>query len=287
MNRLSRSRASIEAETLPDDGQNNDALPPGIVRARPIVGGSPARPNEGGGTSPSLGREGHKPPSRRTIEPAAENRITALEEQEKNKNRVSVFIDGTFALGLFADVAHALGLRIGQELTPERLTEIVAAETRRRALDDAYHLLSFRARSQSEIETRLKQKEYEPEIIAHVVSRLTESGYLDDQTFAEDWVGARGKTRGRRALAHELRQKGVTGETAAQALTEARTDEAEQSAARFAAIKRVGERPADTSRPAQAKLSAYLQRRGFSWGDIRPVLAELYGRRDDDADTLE
>lgn len=42
-------------------------------------------------------------------------------------------------------------------------------------------------------------------------------------------------------------------------------------------MRRVGERPADRSREAQAKLSAFLARRGFGWDVIRPVLAELYG----------
>jgi SOS response regulatory protein OraA/RecX len=42
-------------------------------------------------------------------------------------------------------------------------------------------------------------------------------------------------------------------------------------------VRRVGERPADRSREAQARLSAFLARRGFGWDTIRPVLAELYG----------
>jgi SOS response regulatory protein OraA/RecX len=44
----------------------------------------------------------------------------------------------------------------------------------------------------------------------------------------------------------------------------------------------VGEDPIDKSREARAKLSAFLQRRGFGWDTIRPVLAELYRVRDGD-----
>jgi regulatory protein len=209
-------------------------------------------------------------------------RVTAIEPQERHKGRVSVFVDGRFALGLFEDVAAALGLRVGQEVTPERLAEAAAAETRRRAKEDAYRLLSFRARAEREIADRLRRKGYDETVVTETVESLRKSGFLNDETFASGWVEARGRTRGNRALAHELRQKGVDAETTARALAEARDDETERAAARAAAVKKVGERPSDRSREARARLTAYLQRRGFGWGVIRPVLNELYAGAEED-----
>jgi regulatory protein len=194
---------------------------------------------------------------------------------------VNVFIDGKFALGLFDDVVLTLGLRIGQQITPERLEEIAQAETLRKAIEDAYNLLSYRSRSEKEIADRLQRKGYEEEVIAQVVEKLRAAGYLNDEAFARNWVEGRGKTLGRRALAHELRQKGVDSETVAQTLVEIKSDEAEQAAARTAAVRKVGERPLDRSREARAKLAAFLQRRGFGWDIIRPILTDLYEIRDD------
>ena len=202
--------------------------------------------------------------------------ITAIEPQEKNKDRVSVFVNGKFALGLFADVAALLNLRVGQEMTAEGLTEISRAETIRKGVNDAMRLLGVRARSEKEVRDRLRRKEYEDETILEVLRRLRSYGYLDDADFAARWVEARGRTRGNRALSHELRQKGIDSETAASTLSEARDTETEIESAFAAAKKKVGEKPADASREAQAKLSAYLQRRGFGWGAIRPVLRQLF-----------
>jgi regulatory protein len=209
-------------------------------------------------------------------------RITAIEPQERHKGRVSVFVDGRFALGLFEEVAAALGLRVGQEVTPERLAEAAAAETRRRAKEDAYRLLSFRSRAEREITDRLRRKGYEETVITETVESLRASGFLDDETFAAGWVEARGRTRGSRALAHELRLKGVDAETASRALAEARDGETEREAALAAAVKKVGQRPVDQSREARAKLAAFLLRRGFGWDTIRPTLNALYGRADED-----
>ncbi|GAB4464595.1 MAG: RecX family transcriptional regulator [Armatimonadaceae bacterium] len=213
-------------------------------------------------------------------------RITAIEPQERSKNRVNVYLDGTFYCGLFADVAAALGLKVGQELSPERLEELATAETLRKAKEDAYRLLSFRARSEREIADRLRRREYTEDVITETVRSLRDMGYLDDEAFASAWVRGRGKSRGKQALAFELRQKGVAPEMVRETL-EARPESEEGAAARAAAIKRVGEKPVDTSREAQGKLAAYLARRGFGWEIVRPVLRELYGSEntsEEDAD---
>jgi regulatory protein len=218
-------------------------------------------------------------------ERADTSRITAIEPQEKREGRLNIYVDGEFAIGVYEDVAVALGLRIGQAITAERLEEVARAETRSRAREDAYRLLSYRSRSEKEISDRLQRRGYEPDVIAETVERLRASGFLDDDQFALRWVESRGKTRGRAALAFELRQKGVDGETAARALSEAQPVETERDAARLAAVKKVGERPADRSREARARLAAYLMRRGFKWDSVRPVLAELYAVADDADDS--
>lgn len=227
---------------------------------------------------------GEKDAAPAPVIPVQGSRITAIEAQAKREGRVSVFVDGRFALGLFAEVAAALGLRVGQPISEERLAEIARAETLRRAKEDAYRLLSFRARSEKEIADRLRRKGYEEDVLAEVTASLRALGYLDDAAFAQSWVAARGRTRGRRALAHELRQKGVAAEITEETLGAAKDEEEERAAALAAAIKRVGQRPADASREAQARLAAFLQRRGFGWEVIRPTLARLYGAAPEDAE---
>ncbi len=274
----------------PQESQKPRDLPAGVVRARPVpLFPVPSPLREGvpvTASHPDASREAREDlylqaplPSEGRGRERGGGAITALEPQQKREGRVNVYVDGIFAIGLFEEVVIALGLHLGQKITPERLAEISAAETLRRAKDDAYRLLSFRARSEKEIRDRLGRKGYEEPVIEEVLASLRGYGYVNDAAFAETWVSERGRTRGRRALAHELRQKGIAGDIAAEALNEAKTDEAEFAAALAAAVKRVGERPKDASREGQAKLAAFLQRRGFGWDVIRPVLADLYDGR--------
>ena len=202
--------------------------------------------------------------------------ITAIEEQQRDANRVSVYLDGAFAIGLFADVAVALSLRVGQQITAERLEEITALETRRKALEDAYGFLSFRARSEKEITDKLKRKGYEEDVVEVTISRLRESNFVNDAEFAAQWTRHRQTGKGRRFIAQELKQKGVDSDTIAETLAETVSDADESETAFTLAVRRVGVNPTDKSREAQAKLAAFLQRRGFGWDIVRGVLRQLY-----------
>lgn len=203
-------------------------------------------------------------------------KITTLEPQQRDPDRLNVYVNDEFILGISLQTAAALNLRIGQAMTPERLEELSRAETHSRAREDAYRLLSYRARSEKEVADRLARRGYEPEVIEATQEHLRQAGFLNDETFARDWAVSRGKTRGRAALAQELRQRGVDRQTAAEALAEAQTPEEEREAARREAVRRVGERPPDRSPQAKARLASALARRGFGWEIIRPLLADLY-----------
>ncbi|MBC8134278.1 MAG: RecX family transcriptional regulator [Fibrella sp.] len=223
--------------------------------------------------------------TRRVVAPVSEGRITAIEEQVRHKDRVNVYVDGTFALGLFADVAVTLGLKIGQEMTAERLTELADAELRRKAKEDAYRLLSFRARTEKEIVDRLKRREYDEAIIADTVAYLHEQSLLDDADFAARFAATRSRTHGDRAITMELRQKGVDAATIKQTLADSADvagEDAEYDTVRALAERRVGENPSDKSPGAKQKLWAFLARRGFGSDVIKRVVARLYSGSDDD-----
>ena len=117
--------------------------------------------------------------------------ISALEPQQRRKGRINVFVDGKFVIGVGDAVVVDLGLRLGREMTADRLLEIAGAEEIHKATEAALFLLEVRARSRREIETRLSQKGYEEEVVLQVLEKLTRLELLDDAQFAAQWVEAR------------------------------------------------------------------------------------------------
>src|SRR3954463_4910692 len=93
-------------------------------------------------------------------------------------------------------------------------------------------LLTARARTRAELAAQLTKRGYPEDVSARVLDRLTDVGLVDDEDFAEQWVRSRrvNAGKGRRALASELRTKGIDDEVIAAALEDIDSD-AERSRA--------------------------------------------------------
>jgi regulatory protein len=80
--------------------------------------------------------------------------------------------------------------------------------------------LSVRPRTRAELATALRKRGVDDEVATTVLNRYDEVGLIDDAAFARAWVSSRhhGKGLARRALANELRQRGVEQEFVAAAL---------------------------------------------------------------------
>jgi len=160
------------------------------------------------------------------------------------------------------------------------------AETLEAARAVAFRYLGYAARSRSEIERRLERADFDPAVIAQVVSEMETGGWLDDRRFASDWVADRAdrKQYGRARLAAELRRRGVEAEAVDDALSTVDV-EAEVRRALAAARGRwhpetidLGDRAAVENE--KRRLASFLQRRGFAWDIIKEVFNRLTANKD-------
>lgn len=188
-------------------------------------------------------------------------KITALEQQKRNKERVSVFLDGEFAFGLHYEVAA--GLRVGQELSDDAITQLQDQETLSQAKQSAFHYLSYRPRSVAEVRRNLLGKDYDEVVVETIINDLIERDYLDDEEFAAYWVEQREsfKPRSRYALRQELYEKGVSRAIISRAVKD--VDESE--AARRAAERRAYRWSDYSEDDFREKMIPYLRRRGFNY----------------------
>lgn len=87
-------------------------------------------------------------------------------------------------------------------------------------------LLTARARTRAELEGQLAKRGYPDDVSAQVLDRLASAGLIDDADFADQWVRSRHANagKGKRALAAELRTKGVDDEIIQAALQDIDAD---------------------------------------------------------------
>jgi len=207
--------------------------------------------------------------------------VTALTAQKKNPNRINVFLDGEFSFGLSRIVAA--WLRIGEELSDEKIARLKEQDTLEVATQRAIELLSYRPRAEAEIRKRLTEHGFGVENIEAVLERLRVSGLVSDENFARAWADNRVtfRPRSRRMVVSELRQKGVSEETIDQALTELPDDEdlAYQSGLRYA--HRLEGLELEDFRK---KMAGFLGRKGFSYGTAAEVIRKIWRELREKAD---
>lgn len=226
------------------------------------------------------------PDTRHATPPSA---ITAIEPQRRGR-RLNVYVGGEFALALEPETLADSRLAVGSAVAENQLMELAAEDTRRRAFLIALRLLAYRPRTEQEIRTRLLRRGLAPDVVAAAIEKLRGYGYVDDAAFARFWVESRanGSPRGERLVRRELRSKGVAVETA----TAATADLEDGDAARQAAQKKARSLRGLDYPQFRNRLTGYLQRRGFGYDVIRPIIQEMWSAQgpsapDDDADAWE
>jgi len=127
--------------------------------------------------------------------------------------------------------------------------------------------LTGQARSRKELSDKLAARNVPEGIATALLDRFEEVGLVDDEAFARSWISSRqpGKGLARRALAQELRRKGIDDEVARDALDE--VDPADEEAAARALVRkklRTLSRVDDTT--ATRRLVGMLARKGYSSG---------------------
>lgn len=202
-------------------------------------------------------------------------KITALQVQQRNSQRVSVYLDGEFAFGLAR--ITAAWLKIGQDLSDEKIAALQAEDAREVALQRVGHLLEYRQRTESEVRQYLRKHGFDETVIQDTLEQLKKVGLLDDARFAENWVENRTsfRPRSRKALTVELRRKGI-GDEAIGAALQILTPEQEADLALQAARKQNRKLASLDWNAYRNRLGSHLARRGFDYETIRSVVEQTW-----------
>ena len=150
----------------------------------------------------------------------------------------------------------------------------MSEEQYRAALDAAARQLSYRALSAAALRDKLIEKGHSEDAADYAVAWLIERRLLDDAAYAESVVRSYARRGyGAARIRQELTRRGVDRGTAEAALLGYAP---EQAQLRALLDKRL--RGDVSDRKEIDKAVAALQRRGFSWQEIRDALAE-YGQQ--------
>jgi regulatory protein len=144
-------------------------------------------------------------------------------------------------------------------------------------------LLTARSRTRAELSGQLSKRGYPDDVRERVLDRLAAVGLVDDAEFAEQWVESRRAKAGksRRALAAELRTKGVDNEVIGAALAGIDAAAERDRAEELVRAKLRRETLSDDDARVSRRLVGMLARRGYGQNlACEIVLAELAAERE-------
>jgi len=137
------------------------------------------------------------------------------------------------------------------------------------------------------LEDALRRKGIPDEVAERVLGRFSDVGLIDDEAFAQAWVRSRHTGRGlaRRALAGELRRRGVAEETVRDAVEGLDADEEERTARRLIERKAASTRGVEPVKRMR-RLVGVLARKGYPPGLAYRVVREVLEAEGDDVEGL-
>lgn len=207
-------------------------------------------------------------------------KITSIEPQ-RNENRVNIYVDDLFTIGIDIELKFKHKLEVGMEVDDDFIKEVLKSEEQNKVTNQALNLLSFRQRSEKEIYNALKRKGYEEFYIERAIDYCREQKYLDDRSFAKAFIKDKLNLNklGEQRIKYELLRKGVSQDIIDDVLILDRDDQYE--AALELARKKLPSYRRDDNKAAYRKLSGFLQRKGYNFDIVSRVVRETLKDRGD------
>ena len=207
-------------------------------------------------------------------------KITKIEQQKKNKDRVSVYIDDEFAFGIHKDILVEFNVYVGMNLEDDYIKDILKREEQKKANDYALNLLSYRARSEKEIYDKLKGKGYEDSIINATINMLRRYNFINDVEYAKMFVREKMNLskNGSYKIKQKLYLKGINRDIIDNVMEELIDEEDEFEKALAIAEKKVQSYGNIEDYKKYRKLNDFLLRRGFDYDIVSKVITTLRNR---------
>ncbi|CQR61365.1 recombination regulator RecX [Streptomyces leeuwenhoekii] len=149
-------------------------------------------------------------------------------------------------------------------------------------------LLTGTPRTRKQLADALRKRQIPDDAAEEVLSRFEEVGLIDDGAFADAWVESRHHGRGlaRRALARELRTKGVDPALVDAAVSQLDSEQEEATARELVARKLRSTRGLDRDRRLR-RLAGMLARKGYPEGMALKVVRQALEEEGEDTDFLD
>ena len=151
-------------------------------------------------------------------------KITKIEVQKKNKERVNLFLDEEYAFSLSMELVYKEGLKKNQEIDAKRLELLAEEESIIRCKNSALKTIERSFKTEKEVIEKLKEKGYGDNAINKSIEFLKEYNFINDINYTNAYIKDKLNSFGSQKIKYTLIQKGISKEIVEESLAGSNKD---------------------------------------------------------------
>jgi regulatory protein len=213
--------------------------------------------------------------------------ITKITRQKNNVERYNIFLNENYAFAVDEGTLIKFGLQKGKVLEQFEIDEIQYEDEIAKAFNKGLNFLSFQMRSEHEVKTKLLQAGHGEAVVQEAIHKLTNLGFLNDESFSKALVETRKRTakKGPAAIRQDLIQKGIDKGLQQQVLSTFSHEEQLKLAMELAE-KAVRANQNKTPSQVKQKIQDVLLRKGYTYTVVAEILDQIELDREEDEWTV-
>lgn len=203
-------------------------------------------------------------------------KITKIEYQKNNKDRVNIYLDDKFEFGIDLNIMVKYSLSKNMVLDDEFISEILIEEDKTKAYNYAISVLSRSPKSEKELRLKITQKGYDVDLANIIIDKLKANKYIDDEDYSDRFIHDKINISkyGRRKIKDALYHKGIDRQIIDEKLSLISMDDEIKRAYNLGEKKLKSMSNIEDTKK-YVKLSNFLIGKGFDYETVRKVVSKL------------
>ena len=211
------------------------------------------------------------------------SKITKIEIQKRNKERVNLFLDGEYAFSLSAELVYKEGLKVNENVDSIKLEALAEKDTIIKCKDSALRIIERSYKTEKEVRDKLKLKGYDENSINKSIEFLKEYNFLNDDNYTKMFIKDKLNTQGSNKIKYGLFKKGVSKEIIEKELSNVDKEDEKSTALNLAKKKIITIKKSESDNyKVSGKLYRFLISKGYSYDVVKDVVKEVMALDDFD-----
>lgn len=210
-------------------------------------------------------------------------KITKIEVQKRNKERVNLFLDDEYAFSISTELVYKEGLKVNLIVDIEKLKDLAEKEEMIRCKNSAIRIIERNHKTEKEIRNKLIEKGYNENAINNAIDFLKRYNFLNDNTYTKMYVRDKLNSQGSNKIKYALMKKGISREMIEEELENIDKDDEKKVAMELAKKKLTSIKKSENDKyKISGKLYRFLISKGYNYDIVKETVKDVMSLDDFD-----